>query len=447
MKAFGLARLFTLAAAALAILPLASQAAAPLEIWISSYQDKVYYENMVRLYKEKGHKDFEANIRAYGFREMPDKLAVAMKTGVNPPDIVQLDEVLFGMYLNGETPFVELSDRIKKSGIDKDIVPNRMGLFSYKGKTYGVPQSLSAMLMYYRTDVMAKHYIAPEDLTTWDDFIRVGEGLAKKGQAMLALDPSYFEILLRQRGSDWFNKDGKVLPDDELAKDTLRFIKEMQDKHIAVLPDRASIFDPVFFSGDLSNGEVFCVIGADWYGLDMIQQFSSDLAGKWGVMPLPAWKDKSGKLGPRTSTFAGQGLLIYKGSKQVDPSWDFIEFVMKDTEANVQRFQKGNSFTAYKPAWKDERMLENNSFFNNQPFGQILVDLSSQVPPVVTNPKRPMAVFMFQEGIFSSFMYGQIDANEAVKQMREGLEKGGPPPGKGPDGGKGPGGPKAEKKQ
>ena len=447
MKAFGLARLFTLAAAALAILPLASQAAAPLEIWISSYQDKVYYENMVRLYKEKGHKDFEANIRAYGFREMPDKLAVAMKTGVNPPDIVQLDEVLFGMYLNGETPFVELSDRIKKSGIDKDIVPNRMGLFSYKGKTYGVPQSLSAMLMYYRTDVMAKHYIAPEDLTTWDDFIRVGEGLAKKGQAMLALDPSYFEILLRQRGSDWFNKDGKVLPDDELAKDTLRFIKEMQDKHIAVLPDRASIFDPVFFSGDLSNGEVFCVIGADWYGLDMIQQFSSDLAGKWGVMPLPAWKDKIGKLGPRTSTFAGQGLLIYKGSKQVDPSWDFIEFVMKDTEANVQRFQKGNSFTAYKPAWKDERMLENNSFFNNQPFGQILVDLSSQVPPVVTNPKRPMAVFMFQEGIFSSFMYGQIDANDAVKQLREGLEKGGPPPGKGPDGGKGPGGPKAEKKQ
>ncbi len=447
MKAFGLARLFSLAVTTLALLPVTSQAAAPLEIWISSFQDKVYYEDMVRLYKEKGHKDFDANIRAYGFREMPDKLAVAMKTGVNPPDIVQLDEVLFGMYLNGETPFVELTDRIKKSGLDKDLVPNRLSLFGYKGKTYGVPQSLSAMVMYYRTDVMAKHYIAPEDLTTWDDFIRVGEGLAKKGQAMLALDPSYFEILLRQRGSDWFDKDGKVLPDEALATDTLRFIQEMQQKHIGVLPDRASIFDPVFFSGDLANGEVFCVIGADWYGLDMIQQFSSDLSGKWGVMPLPAWKDKNGKLGRRTSTFAGQGLMIYKGSKQVDPAWDFIQFVMTDKEANVQRFTKGNSFTAYKPAWKDDRMLENNSFFNNQPFGQMLVDLSSQIPPVAMNPKRPMAVFMFQEGIFSSFMYGQIDAKEAVKQLREGLEKGGPPPGKGPDSDKGPGGPKDEKKK
>lgn len=426
MKAFRLFSYVTLAMTVLAVW--SSRAAKPLEIWISSYQDKVYYEDMVRLYKEKGHKDFEANITAYGFREMPDKLSVAIKTGVNPPDIVQLDEVLFGMYLAGDVPFVELSDRIKKAGLDKDVVANRMALFSYKGKTYGVPQSLSAMVMYYRTDIMQKYYLAPEDLTTWDDFMRVGEGLAKKGQAMLALDPSYFEILLRQRGSDWFGKDGKVLPDEELAADTLRFIREMQDKHIGILPDRASIFDPVFFSGDVSNGEVFCIIGADWYGLDMIQQFSPELSGKWGVMPLPAWKDKNGKLGRRTSTFAGQGLMIYKGTKQVDASWDFIDFVMKDREANVRRFTQGNSFPAYKPAWKDERMLEAMPFFDNEAFGQLLVDLAPQVPPVAMNPKRPQAVFMFQEGVFSAYMYGQIDAKEAIKQMRDGLEKGGGPP-------------------
>lgn len=433
MKAFGLARVLLLAIAGLALLPVRG-VTAPLEIWISSFQDKVYYEDMVRLYQAKGHKDFEANIRAYGFREMPDKLAVAIKTGVNPPDIVQLDEVLFGMYLGGEVPFVDLTDRVKKAGLDKDIVANRLSLFAWQGKNYGLPQSLSAMVMYYRTDIMQKHYISPEDIATWDDFMRVGEELGKKGQAMLALDPSYFEILLRQRGSDWFGKDGKVLPDQELAEDTLRFIQQMQEKHIGILPDRASIFDPVFFSGDISNGEVFCVIGADWYGLDMIQQFSSDLAGKWGVMPLPAWKGKDGKLGPRTSTFAGQGLMIYKGSKKTDEAWNFMEFVMKDKEANVQRFTKGNSFPAYKPAWKDERLLEPVSFFDNEPFGQLLVDLAPSVPPVAVNPKRPMAVFMFQEGIFSSFMYGQIDAKEAVKQLREGLSRAGGPPGAGKDG-------------
>lgn len=427
-------RLFALVLAALSSLAATALQAAdakPLDIWISSFQDKVYYESMVKRYQTLKDKNFQANIHAYGFREMPDKLAAAIKTGVNPPDIVQLDEVLFGVYLQGKPPFVELTERIKKSGLDKDIPAQRMGLFAFGGKTYGIPQSLSAMLLYYRTDTFDKYNIKPEDLATWDDFIRVGEELAAKRQAMIAMDPSYFEILLRQRGSDWFGKDGKPLPDEGAAIDTLKFLYELQQKNIGIVPDRASIFDPVFFSGDLANEEVFCVIGADWYGLDMIQQFSSDLKGKWGVMPLPAWRDKTGKLGRRTSTFAGQGMLIYDGCKQVDAAWKFIEWVMTDTEANVERYTKGNSFPAYKPVWKDERLLADNPFFNNQSLGQMLVDLAPSVPPVAMNPRRPQAVFMFQESFFSQFMYGQMSAEDVVKKMKELLSKPpGPPPGK-----------------
>ena len=74
--------------------------AKPLDIWISSFQDQLYYENMVKLYKESVDKDFEAKVQAFGFREMPEKLAVSIKTGINPPDVVQLDEVLFGAFLN-----------------------------------------------------------------------------------------------------------------------------------------------------------------------------------------------------------------------------------------------------------------------------------------------------------------------------------------------------------
>src|ERR1051325_8356307 len=133
----------------------ASDAKKPLEIWISSYQDKVYYEEMVKLYKAKDPK-FEAKVSAFGFREMPDKLAVAIKTRVNPPDIVQLDEVIFGMYLAGQVPFVDLTERVKKAHLDKDILPQRMSLFTYKGRTYGVPQSLSASVLFYRTDTLEK---------------------------------------------------------------------------------------------------------------------------------------------------------------------------------------------------------------------------------------------------------------------------------------------------
>ena len=397
--------------------------AEPLEIWISSFQDKVYYEEIVKLYQSSVDKDFKANIHAFGFREMPDKLAVAIKTKANPPDIVQLDEVLFGTYLAGEVPFVELSERVKKAGLDKEISPQRLPLFGYKGKIYGLPQSLSAMVLYYRKDLFEELEIAPDDISTWDSFLYHGKRLIDKGQSMIALDPTYFEILLRQRGSDLFDEDGNVFPDEEIAADTLRWLRDVNQDAIGILPDRASIFDPVFFNSAVSSGEILCIIGADWYGLDMLQQFTPELEGKWGAMPLPAWIKKDGNLSSRTSTFAGQGLLIYKESPQIDKSWDFVRFVMTDKEANVRRFVGGNSFPAHMPSWKDERLLERNEFFGNQRFGQLFVDLAPSLPKVVMNPKRPAAVFLFQESFFSSLMYGQITPEEVIKQMRSTLEK------------------------
>ena len=393
-----------------------SASAKPLSIWISSYQDKVYYESMVNAYKESVDAEFEAEVQAFGFQEMPDKLAVSIKSGANPPDIVQLDEVLFGTYLNGEVPFVELSEQIKSSGLDKDVLPQRLSLFAYQGKTYGVPQSLSAMVLYYRTDLFEKFDLTPEKLATWEDFAIEGYRLADQRQAMIALDPTYFEILLRQQGSDLFGLDGKPFPDRQKAIETLNYIKDLHQNHIATLPERSSIFDPVFFNS-LNYGEVLCVIGADWYGLDMLQQFTPELSGKWGVMPLPAWKDKNGVPGRRTSTFAGQGLLIYKESPNPDSAWKFIEYVMKNRDANVKRFVDGNSFPAYTPVWSDPEMQKPMKFFNNQPFGRILAELAPELPSVAMHPKRPQAVFVFQENFFNSFIYGQLTAGEVLDQM------------------------------
>jgi lactose/L-arabinose transport system substrate-binding protein len=367
--------------------------------------------------------DFRANISAFGFREMPDKLAVAIKTGVNPPDIVQLDEVLFGIYLNDEVPFLDLTSRVKESGLDQGLVQSRQKLFAWKGATYGVPQSLSAMVLYYRTDLFEKYNLMPEDIATWDDFIKVGEQLAAKHQAMIALDPTYFDALLRQRGTDWFDKDGKPFPDEVTAIDTLKFMVELKELGIGIVPERASIYDPVFFSSSVSPGEVICLMGADWYGLDMLQQFTPELSGKWGVMPLPAWKDANGIPGRRTSTFAGQGLLIYKQTQQPDAAWKFIEFVMKDTEANVKRFVDGNSFPAYRPAWSDERLKQPFAFFNNERFGEELMRLAPEVPEVAVAPGRPQAIFMFQENFFSQVIHGGMTAEKVIEEIKAALSR------------------------
>jgi ABC-type glycerol-3-phosphate transport system substrate-binding protein len=396
----------------------------PVEIWISSYTDKAYYEAMAELYKEKVDKGFEANVTAYGFAEMPDKLMVAIKTRKGGPDIVQLDEVFFGTFLGSkEVPFVDLTPKIKEAGLDKQLHKGRQAVFKWQGNAYGLPQSLSAMMLYYRKDLFKEHDISPDDLKTWDGFVKIGEELAQKGQKLMALDPSFFEIILRQRGTDLFDAKGKFLPDFDKAVDTLQWIQSLTKKQIALMPDRGTIFDPVFFSGDIEGGEVLCVPGADWYGLDMIQQFCPHMKGEWGFMPLPAWEEDS-KRGPRTSTFAGQGTLIYKGSKQVDQAWDFIKFVASDKDATAQLFLKGNSFPAYLPSYKDSRILQSHEYFTGEPtMGKLLVDLSKEIPKVVPHPKRPEAVFTIRENTFSNVMFEIVTPKKALEDLKAQIER------------------------
>ena len=398
--------------------------AKPLVMWISSFQDQVYYEKMVELYAKKSGKSFDLEIKAYGFREMPDKLGVAFRTGQGIPDLVQLDETFFGVFLNGPSPFLDLSERARKSGLSKTLHPRRLEVFTYKNELLGLPQSLSAMMMYYRKDLFEDFGIEPADLSTWGKLAEVGARLMDNhSQRLLALDGTLFDVLLRQKGSDLFDRKGKFLPDQKVALEVLTEFAEMSQAQIAVMPDRGSIFDPVFFSGDLENGEVLCVAGADWYGLDLFQQFAPAMQGAWGMMPLPTWRKKNGELGPRTATFAGQGLMICKASKSQDEAWDFIEFVMKDKGANAERFLQGNSFPAYLPSWKDRRLLDKHEYFE-QSMGKLLVELADEIPPVVVDPRRPQAIFLMQENYFGSVMFGSLSPREALSQYREAMKTG-----------------------
>ena len=200
----------------------AEAAAQPVEFWVNSQSDEKYYHSMIQAYKAKVDPAFEANVRSYGFTEMPDKLAIAIKTGINPPDIVQLDEIYFSLYLRGTIPFTDITSRVKKSGLDQGILPQRMGLFTWKDKIYGLPQSVSNVVLYYREDIFKELGITPKSIDTWPKLEAAAKKIRTDARSMLALDWSYFEILMRQRGYELFDKDGKPLPDSAVAVETLK---------------------------------------------------------------------------------------------------------------------------------------------------------------------------------------------------------------------------------
>ncbi len=409
----------------LLIFSLSSVTAKPLQLWVNSDTDRKYYENMVKLYQKDFDPKFKMDIRSYGFVEMPDKLSIAIKTGINAPDIVQIDELYFSLFLKpDDMPFLDLTERIKKSGLERGMMPQRMRLFEHKNRYYGLPQSISAVVLYYRADVFEELQISPRSIDTWDKFMEVGRRLKTGNRSLLAMDWSYFEILLRQRGYDLFDTDGKDRLLDSVTVETLDFLVKMSQEGVGENPDRGSIFDATFFGGDVANNEVMAIMGAGWYGLDMIQNLSPpELIGKWRAMPLPTWTDdKSNKR--TTSTFSGQGLVLFSKTKRADDAWKFVQWVMENPEANVQRYLQGNCITPFRPAWVDMRFNRPDSTFGGQSLGAITLELASQVPAMVQDPRRIIVVNLLRENYWQSLMDGTTSAKEVLTAIRAELGKG-----------------------
>lgn len=397
----------------------------PVVIWVNSYTDLNYYKNMAEVYKKKVDPSFSAEVLSYGFMDMPNKLALTIKTGVNPPDLVQLDELNFSVYLNSKTvPFLDLTEKARSAGITQNIHPNRMGLFSYKNHVYGIPQSMSAVVLYYRSDLFQKHNIDPSSLTTWESFYKAGLKIKADRRALLALDWSYIEMLVKQRGSDLFKPDGSINLDDPIVIECIEFLRKMVKNGVGEIPDRGSLYDPTFFSGDVANGEILSVIGAGWYGLDMLAAFTpEELKGTWSFIPLPKWSKKESPIQRRTSTFSGQGLLIFKKSKQVDKAWGFMKWVMTDLDANVERYLQGNSFPCFKPAWVDGRLSRKDPVFNNQSLGAMMLDLASEIPPHIQSPHRAKLANLLREKYWTSLLNEERPVKEMLQELKKEMNK------------------------
>ncbi len=395
----------------------------PVQIWVSSQADLKYYQNMAEVYRQKVDPAFNAEIKSFGFMDMPTKLSLAIKSGIEVPDIVQLDEIFFSLYLKGNVPFVDLTDRLQKSPLGTGILPQRMGLFTWKDRVYGVPQSTSGVVLWYRDDIFKELKITPNDIDTWDKFEAVGRRVGSGARKLIALDWSYLEILLRQRGFDLFSSDGKLFADSARIIETWKRIAGWSRDTIGVLPDRGSIFEPAFYNAYVTTNGILTLIGPDWFGLDMIQNFDPGHKGKWRAMPLPVWTDSLSRGRRNTSSFSGQGLVIFKKSMRIEPSWKFVEWVMSDVDANVERFLQGNCFTAYKPAWADLRFSRKDPFFGDQVLGQLFMDIAPNLPFTVQSPAHAAIANFLRENYFTAVLRNVYTPEDAMRQIQETMAK------------------------
>ena len=254
----------------------------------------------------------------------------------------------------------------------KDLVASREALYTWKGHVYGIEHALTPVVLYYREDYFARYGIKPSALGTWDDFIAAGKTLKKHGIYILPADYSYFEVLLRQRGSDVFNAKGDLTADSPLAVNTLQWLMDLQNKHHIAKPAAGlSVFTPQAWA-ELQKGVYATQIGADWWA-GFLADNAASLSGKWRAMPLPSWPDDKSKR--RTSCWGGTGLCIPVTTSKQALAWDFARFCLLTVTGTVEAFQMIDLYPPFTPAFSNKALHTPNPYMGHQDLGALFAEI------------------------------------------------------------------------
>jgi len=202
--------------------------------------------------------------------------------------------------------------------------------YYYKGGLYGLPDTQSFYLMFYRTDIFDEMGLeVPE---TWDDFREVVKLLARNNltawlpnntatstaQANIGIGSiNLFPTLLLQRGLEVYKEDGRAT--NLTDSDVIMAFSEWTDMYSKLKLPRTLDFYNRFRTGTTP-------IGMNAYTLyTTLKAAAPEIDGLWNVALVPGTEDENGNV-DHTTSGGGAACSILNLTKNPDAAWTFLKW-------------------------------------------------------------------------------------------------------------------------
>lgn len=195
--------------------------------------------------------------------------------------------------------------------------------YTYKGKTYALPETFTFPMFFYRTDIFEE--LGLKEPESWDDIIEMIPDLQKKNLSMaFPKDINGYALLLYQNGGDLYINEGEKtnLKSNEALNSFVEFTE------MFTLYDLPITYD---FPNRFRSGEMPCGI-QDYTMYNQLTVFAPEIKGLWKFIPVPGKKKADGTT-ENISVGTGMGDMILAGSRNPDLSWEFLKWWMS---ADVQ---------------------------------------------------------------------------------------------------------------
>lgn len=331
----------------------------------------------------KEYPNIKVNFKVSPPTDHYQKLLLDLSSGQGAPDIVAIEIQNLAQYMElGKLIDVSNLMALYEGQFNEYKVQNA----TLNGKIYAMPIDSGPVGVYYRRDVFNKADL-PSDpqsvaaqLATWDKYVETAKLIKERtGIPMLPLagstnDARFFQILMQQNETWYFDVDGKTAVDNDNTKQVLNLFKQLWDgEYTADVLDWTDGWYAV-----LNEGKVATLPMAVWMGGFLKSWVAPDTAGEWGVVPLPVWDGKSN----RTSNDGGSYLAITDQTKNEEAARAFIEFMLAKNESQMSMFKELDSFPSLMTTYNDPYFAEEDPYFAGQAYRQVFAELADEIIPV-----------------------------------------------------------------
>jgi multiple sugar transport system substrate-binding protein len=301
---------------------------------------------------------FEVEHVQMSHADINNKLIVALSANAGAPDIAQTTHRYFS--LHGNTG--KLYDM---SSIVRDVISqypeSLQKLVTLNGRVYALPADISPAVLWYRKDIFDKYGIKSVD--TWNQYNNAAQTLKKDGIYMMpifnpagAWGSNAIAMFLGSRGGNIFTPDGKVIQNNRELEFVLNYFYTMNKQGYG---ESITFFTPEFWgefkAGNIASWPMNMAEGAN------IKKNMPELSGKWGVMPIPRWDDKSEKL---TGFWGGTVLLVPDQVPNKEGAAQFVKWLCATNEGQLAASRTWNAVPAFPAAYENSFYTQGDPFFS-----------------------------------------------------------------------------------
>jgi multiple sugar transport system substrate-binding protein len=305
-----------------------------MSVWGMPWENDLYTKVYIPEFERQNP---NIKVRFQHFEDYGNRILLSHAGGIAPDVIRQSLEGNMGWIHRGmNMPLNKYIDG--PDGIDrKDFIPILWEGLKFKGETYGVPQDINILGMYYNKDLFDKAGVAyPDENWTWADLKNASDKMTKDvdgdGHAdVIGLDMGWgggtYRPFLFQAGGEFWSKDGeRTTIDTPEAAEALKFYKSLMHTYSLTKSSsqRGGLGPDKFFEA----GKVAIFFDGSWR-TPSLKKNAPKL--RFGVAPLPRGKVATSVSGSCFWAISGQ-------CRHPDAAWKLVKF-LSSTEALTEYWQ------------------------------------------------------------------------------------------------------------